>query len=116
MNRASAASTDLTVRALDSQGRPVNRRKHMRVRVNFTACIKLPQGATDIVECENMSKGGLCFRSRRQHAPGSTIEIAAPFSPGTAAIFVPATIRRAEPLGDGRFFRYGVAYAEPKRT
>lgn len=41
---------------------------------------------------------------------GSTIEIAAPFSAGEPALFVPAKIRRAEPLSGSELFRYGAAY------
>lgn len=111
---SAAASTEQLHRPTDPQGRPVNRRKHMRVRVNFSACIKEPLGAPDIVECTNMSKGGLCFHSRKHYPVGSTIEIAVPFSPGAPALFVPAKIKRVEPLGDGPFFRYGVMYIDPK--
>jgi hypothetical protein len=109
-----AASTEPPHRPTAPRGRPVNRRKHLRVRVNFSACIKEPLGALDIVECANMSKGGLCFHSRKHYPVGSTIEIAVPFSPGAPALFVPAKIKRVEPLGDGPFFRYGVMYIDPK--
>jgi len=111
---SATASSEQLPRPTDPQGRPVNRRKHMRVRVNFSACVKEPLGATDIVECANMSKGGLCFHSRKRYPVGSTIEIAAPFSPGAPAIFVTARIKRVEPVGDGPLFRYGVAYVESK--
>lgn len=109
---SAAATTEQPHRPTNPQGRPVNRRKHMRVRVNFSACIKEPLGALNMVECANMSKGGLCFHSRKHYLVGSTIEIAAPFFPGAPAIFVRAKIKRVEPLGDGDFFRYGVAYVE----
>lgn len=111
---SAAATTEQSHRPTTPQGRPVNRRKHMRVRVNFSACIKEPLGVPDIVECANMSKGGLCFHSRKHYLVGSTIEIAAPFSPGAPAIFVRAKIKRVEPLGNGDFFRYGVAYVESR--
>jgi len=107
-------SVDRTRRATDAQGRPANRRKHMRVRVNFSGCVREPLGASDVVECTNISKGGLCFHSRKRYPVGSTIEIAAPFAPGTPTLFVPATIKRVEPIGEGQFFRYGVAYLDSK--
>ena len=100
-------------RAVDSQGRPVNRRKHMRVRVSFTACVRHAQSGEDMVECRNVSKGGLCFDSKKPYALGALLEIAAPFSPGTPALFVAATVRQVQALGDGQFFRYGVAYLDP---
>lgn len=42
----------------------------------------------------------------------SLIEIAAPYSPGEAALFVPAQIRRVEALSGGQVFRYGIAYTK----
>jgi hypothetical protein len=58
------------VRPLDANGRPVNRRKHVRVRVNFRACVRVDGLGDDLVECENVSKGGLCFHSRKKYAVG----------------------------------------------
>jgi len=104
------ASEDSSLRPMDANGRRVNRRKHMRVRVNFSACVRHPAHSDEIVECENISKGGLCFHSRTQYAVGSQIEVAAPYSPGEAALFVPAQIRRVEPIPGSDIHRYGVAY------
>lgn len=111
-NKAHATASAPAGRPLDPHGRPINRRKHMRVRVDFSACIRRPQGGEEIVECENVSKGGLCFHSRKRYAVGEVIEVAAPFSPGEPALFVLAKIRRGDPVGDGQLFRYGVAYLE----
>jgi hypothetical protein len=90
--------------------RASNRRRDVRTRVSFTACIR--QGTGDeIVECDNISKGGISFRSRKSYAVESEIEVAAPYSPGSHAIFVPAHIKHVEPLlGGGTLFRYDVAY------
>ncbi|MGB2624706.1 MAG: PilZ domain-containing protein [Candidatus Acidiferrum sp.] len=96
----------------DASGRRVNRRQHLRIRVSFNACVRHPAHADEIVECENVSKGGLCFHSCRQYAVESLIEIAAPYSPGEAALFVPAQIRRVEALSGGQVFRYGIAYTK----
>jgi hypothetical protein len=102
-----------SARGVDANGRRVNRRKHMRIRVNFSACVRHAARGDEIVECVNVSKGGLCFHSRRQYAVDSLIEIAAPYSPGEAALFVVARIKRVEPLSGGQVFRYGVAYVKP---
>ena len=64
----------------------------------------------EIVECENISKGGLCFRSRKHYPENSAIQVAVPYSPGQPAIFVAAQIRRVEELSGPGLFRYGVAY------
>ena len=50
-----AGSTPAGARPLDASGRPVNRRKHVRVRVNFRACVRQDNGGDDIVDCENVS-------------------------------------------------------------
>jgi hypothetical protein len=87
-----------------------NRRKHVRTRVTFMGCVRHAAGADDLVECENVSKGGVCFRSKQKYSEGASIEVAAPYEPGTTAIFVRATIVRAEPMLDSTLFRYGAAY------
>ncbi|MFI5093292.1 MAG: PilZ domain-containing protein [Candidatus Acidiferrum sp.] len=101
---------DAPARQLDANGRRINKRRHVRIRVNFSACVRRPAHADEIVECENISKGGMCFHSLTQYALGSLIEVAAPFSPGEQALFVPAQIKRVEPLSGSQVFRYGVEY------
>jgi PilZ domain len=103
-------SRAMSVREHDAHGRPVNRRRHVRIRVNFSACVRHPAQGDEVVECENVSKGGACFHSLRQYPLESAIEIAAPFSLGEAALFVPAKIKRVEILAGTEIFRYGVAY------
>jgi len=95
---------------LDANGKRINRRKHVRIRVNFSACVRQAAHADEIVECENVSKGGLCFHSLQKYALNSLIEIAAPYSPGEAAMFVYARIKRVEALSGGQVFRYGLEY------
>lgn len=92
-------------------GGKLNLRRHVRTRVNFTACIRLSPTSEDIVECDNISKGGLCFRSRHRYEENSSIEVAVPYYPGQPSVFVRATIRRVEELPGLNLFRYGVAYA-----
>jgi mRNA-degrading endonuclease toxin of MazEF toxin-antitoxin module len=92
--------------------RTANRRRDVRTRVSFTASIR-QNGAEEIVECDNISKGGLSFRSRKSYAINSLIEAAVPYAPGSHAIFVPARIKHSTALLNGKLFRYGAAY-EPK--
>jgi hypothetical protein len=92
-------------------GSGVNRRRDVRTSVKFTACVRQDVSGDEIVECDNISKGGASFRSRRNYQPGSRIQIAVPYSPGGHAIFVAATIWHIEEL-PARLFRYGVAYAK----
>jgi len=88
-----------------------NMRRHVRTRVNFTACVRLNASSEEIVECENISKGGLCFHSRKRYEEDASIEVAVPYYPGQPSVFVRATIRRVEELPALNLFRYGVAYA-----
>jgi hypothetical protein len=110
---SAAVSSARTVRELGANGRPVNKRRHVRIRVSFSACVRHQAHADEVVECENVSKGGVCFHSLEQYELGSLIEIAAPYSPGEKALFVPAQIKRVEPLSGGLVFRYGVEYVKP---
>jgi hypothetical protein len=111
-----AKAHDVPARQLDSNGRPVNKRRNVRIRVSFSACVRHPAHADEVVECENVSKGGVCFHSLQQYPLDSFIEIAAPFSPGEAALFVPGQIKRVEPLSGGLVFRYGVEYTKFSST
>jgi len=79
-------------------------------RVNFSARVRQAGHTDEIVECENVSKGGLCFHSLQKYALNSLMEIAAPYSPGEAALFVHAKIKRIEALSGGLVFRYGLEY------
>ncbi len=92
--------------------RPENRRKHVRTRVSFQACIRSFTFGDDIVACEDISRGGLRFTSRKQYIVTTEIEVAAPYSPGTADIFVRAQIVHVEELKQEGRFRCGVRYAK----
>ena len=46
----------------------------------------------EIAVCEDLSKGGLSFRSCNPYPEASRVEVAVPFTPGTGAIFVPIRI------------------------
>jgi PilZ domain len=89
---------------------PENRRRHVRKTVNLAACIRYAGLDDRIVVCENMSLGGLCFRSRERYFEKSMIEVAVPYSPRTPSIFVPAQIVYVRGLPERRDFRHGVAY------
>jgi len=92
-------------------GGKLNLRRHVRTRVNFTACVRLTPASQDIVECDNISKGGLCFRSRHRYEENASIEVAVPYYPGQPPVFVCARIVRVEELPRLNLFRYGVSYA-----
>jgi hypothetical protein len=90
----------------------VNRRKHVRTKVNFSACVRHPDRGDDIVVCEDMSRGGLRFKSKKIYYERSLIEIAAPYTPGQTPIFIPAQIVSALEIPGEKLFRYGIAYLQ----
>ena len=89
-----------------------NRRKHVRTRVSFKACVRSFTFGDDIVSCEDMSRGGLRFKSRKEYVANTEIEVAAPYSPGAHAIFVRAQVVYVVELKQERRFRCGVCYAK----
>ncbi|HEV2196184.1 MAG TPA: PilZ domain-containing protein [Candidatus Acidoferrum sp.] len=87
-----------------------NRRKHVRTKVTFQACVRSFAHGDDIVTCEDVSRGGLCFKSRKPYVEKFKIEVAAPYTPGMQNFFTPAEIVHVEELKDQKKFRCGVAY------
>src|SRR5215472_6370161 len=87
-----------------------NRRKDVRTRANFKACIRSFAHGDDIVNCEDISRGGLSFKTRKSYSVRFKIEVAAPYTPGVPNFFVPAEIVHVEELEDGKTLRCGVAY------
>jgi hypothetical protein len=92
-----------------------NRRKHPRTKVNYKACVRRSGFPEDVVTCEDMSKGGICFKSRKQYFPRTEIEVAVPYSPGANAIFVPAEIAWVVEVTKDKLYRCGVAYRRTSR-
>jgi hypothetical protein len=98
--------------AAKSAARIENRRKHVRTKVNFKACVRSYAFGDDIVSCEDISRGGLRFKSRKEYVAKAEIEVAAPYSPGTQSIFVRAQIVHVVELKQERRYRCGVCYAK----
>jgi hypothetical protein len=93
-----------------------NRRKHARTRVTYKACVRRSGFPDDVVTCEDMSKGGICFKSRKRYYQDVEIEVAVPYSPGGNAIFVPAKIAWVVELTSERVFKCGVSYRMSSRA
>ena len=93
-----------------------NRRKHARTKVTYKACIRRSGFPDDVVTCEDMSKGGLSFKSRKQYYERTSIEVAVPYSVGGNAIFVPAEIAWVVEVTKDKQYRCGVAYRRTSRT
>jgi hypothetical protein len=105
-----AASTQVPTATSKTATALKNRRKHARTRVTVAACVRTQNYGDDVAICEDMSRGGLRFKSRKLYTAGATIEIAAPYSPETQSIFVAGKIVFVQEIPDQNYFRYGVAY------
>jgi PilZ domain len=88
----------------------VNRRTHVRTRVNFKACVRRPNLQDDIVTCEDVSRGGLRFKSTQKYFEKTLIDVAVPYSPGGQAIFVSAQIVFVQELPEQKMYRHGAMY------
>jgi hypothetical protein len=93
--------------------RVVPRRNRTRVKARVLACIRQRGFKEEVAVCEDLSKGGLSFRSRNKYEEGSRVEVAVPFTPGSSAIFVPIRIVFSQPIPTAGLYRHGAAYIRP---
>lgn len=96
-----------------NEERVVPRRNRTRIKARVLACIRRRGFAEEVVVCEDLSKGGISFRSRNQYPEGSRVEVAVPFTPGTGAIFVPIRIVFSQAIPTAGLHRHGAAYIKP---
>jgi hypothetical protein len=93
--------------------RVVPRRNRTRVKARVLACIRRRGFQEEVVVCEDLSKGGISFRSRNQYPQGTRLEVAVPYTPGAGAIFVPIRIVFSQPIASAGLFRHGATYLRP---
>ena len=93
--------------------RVIPRRNRTRIKARILACIRRRGFQEEIAVCEDLSKGGLSFRSRNQYPEGTRVEVAVPFTPGTGAIFVPIRIVFSQSIPTAGLYRHGAAYIKP---
>ncbi len=117
MPEAVAVSAELTppLEPIPPPAASRNRRKHMRINVNFAGRVSNHGFEDDIVVCENISLGGLCFKSSRFYQKTTAIEVAAPFAHGSPDIPVSARIVYVMELPEEKMFRYGAQYLHPAK-
>jgi hypothetical protein len=100
-------------KVLPVEDRVVPRRNRTRVKARVLACIRRRGFQEEVAVCEDLSKGGLSFRSRNEYPEGSRVEVAVPFTPGSGAIFVPIRIVFSQALPSAGLYRHGAAYIRP---
>jgi rRNA maturation protein Nop10 len=89
-----------------------NERRENRREIRVATCVRSLDFGDDVVKSRNASRGGLCFESNRQYSKGWKIEVAIPFTRGSANIFLSGQIARIQPTQDASLTVYGVAYAK----
>ena len=88
-------------------------RRRMRLQTRLTACIRQPDADDELAVCEDISPVGMCFRSKRHYDAGALIEVAVPYSPDAANIFLPARVVYSEQMPKAGLFRHGTEYRKP---
>jgi bacterioferritin-associated ferredoxin len=89
------------------------RRKEKRTPMKVAACVR-GSGGEEVVECEDVSRGGFRFKSREKYQVGTQIEAAVPYAKNSVNIFVPARIAYQQGLSGG-FYRHGAAYIKSSK-
>lgn len=93
--------------------RVLPRRNRTRVKARILACIRRRGFQEEVAVCEDLSKGGIAFRSRNQYPEGTRLEVAVPYTPGSGAIFVPIRIVFSQAIPSAGLYRHGAAYLRP---
>src|SRR5271167_3504856 len=101
---------DGVIPAAVPEARLLPRRNRTRVKARVLACIRRRGFEEEVVVCEDLSKGGISFRSRNKYPEGTRLEVAVPYTPGAGAIFVPIRIVFAQAITKVGLFRHGAAY------
>jgi hypothetical protein len=91
------------------------KRKDVRVPLRKQACVRHPGFGEEVVAVEDISRGGLSFVSKKSYLEGSRVEVAVPYSPTTANIFIAGRIVRSRELPEKGFRSYGVAYIRTRK-
>ena len=83
------------------------------MKTRLTACIRQTDTDDELAVCEDISPVGMCFRSKRRYEPGTKIDVAVPYSPEAANIFLPSSVVYSEEIPKAGLFRHGVEYRRP---
>jgi len=110
----SESPTDILGTRQPVEERVVPRRNRTRVKARVLACIRRRGFQEEVALCEDLSKGGIAFRSRNQYPEGTRLEVAVPYTPGSGAIFVPIRIVFSQPIPSAGLYRHGAAYLRPQ--
>jgi len=85
-------------------------RQRIRLKTRLTACIRQKEADDELAVCEDISPVGMCFRSKRRYDSDAQIEVAVPYAPDAANIFLPARVIYSEEMPKAGLFRHGTEY------
>ena len=88
------------------------RRKNRRTMMKTAGCVRF-SGIETVVDCEDISKGGFRFTSRKRYPEGTRLEAAVPYVKFSTNIFSLASIIYCQKTADGQF-RHGVTYIKTR--
>jgi len=90
---------------------PTKISRNPRTRMRAIACVTQPGGEQDLTQLLDISRGGICFRSKREYAVQAWIQVAVPYTPEAANIFVPGRIAWHRQTANG-LHEHGVQYVK----
>jgi PilZ domain-containing protein len=85
-------------------------RRHRRVSLQLPVLVRDYYGGVEITKSENVSKGGFCFISEKNHLIGEGVLVACPYSASEHSIEVRAKIVRLTEVHGTKQKIYGVRY------
>lgn len=92
------------------EGGEQRERQRLRMKTRLTACIRQAGADDELAVCEDISPIGMCFRSKRRFDADASIDVAVPYAPDSANIFLPARIVYSEEMPKAGLFRHGTEY------
>jgi hypothetical protein len=104
--RRTGESQEIAVPGGDQQ-----ERRRIRLKTRLTACIRQSGGDDELAVCEDISPIGMCFRSKRRYDADALIEVAVPYAPDSANIFLSARVVYSEEMPKAGLFRHGTEYS-----
>jgi hypothetical protein len=91
-------------------------RETTRYETRLTACVRQKPGSEEMAVCENVSRQGVAFRTKNRYDEGAHVEVAVPYTPGMANVFVPAVVIHVRPLPTAGLYRHGAKYIRKDGT
>lgn len=107
---ARAARSRRSAELAGPPGEEQRERQRLRLKTRLTACVRQANFDDELAVCEDISPVGMCFRSKRRYDVDAPVEVAVPYSPDVANIFLPARIVYSEEMPKAGLFRHGTEY------